>query len=122
MTRISGTRSALLLAVTACLLLSALIASAATQLWRGQDWEYLMFGLAIDNEEIRLIPTLTQEMTNEEERSYIKALLLGDAELPQYLASLGERGWQFVQSERVLADAESVFAQLHIFTFKRPET
>lgn len=122
MTRFSGTRYALFFTVTAFLLLSALIASAATQLWQGQDWEYLVFGLAIDHEGIRLIPTLTQEMTNEEERSYIKALLLGDAELPQYLASLGNRGWQFVQSERVLSDAESVFAQLHLFTFKRLET
>ena len=117
-----GVRQAFVIVITAVLLLSGFFASAATQLWRGQDWEYLMFGLAVENEEIRLIPTLANEMTNEEESSYLEALLLGDAELPQYLASLGDRGWQLVNSERILAEAESVFAQLLIFTFKRPET
>lgn len=117
-----GVRQAFVIVITAVLLLSGFFASAATQLWRGQDWEYLMFGLAVENEEIRLIPTLANEMTNEEESSYLEALLLGDAELPQYLASLGDRGWQLVNSERIPAEAESVFAQLLIFTFKRPET
>ena len=117
-----GVKHAFIIVLTAVLLLSGFFASAATQLWRGQDWEYLMFGLAIENEEIKLIPTLTNEMTNQEESAYLEALLLGDAELPQYLASLGDRGWQLVNSERILADAESVFAQLLIFTFKRPET
>ena len=122
MTQSLGLRHAFIIVLTAVLLLSGFFASAATQLWRGQDWEYLMFGLAIDNEEIKLIPTLTNEMTNQEESAYLEALLLGDAELPQYLASLGDRGWQLVNSERILSDAESVFAQLLIFTFKRPET
>ena len=122
MTQSLGLRHAFIIVLTAVLLLSGFFASAATQLWRGQDWEYLMFGLAIENEEIKLIPTLTNEMTNQEESAYLEALLLGDAELPQYLASLGDRGWQLVNSERILADAESVFAQLLIFTFKRPET
>ena len=117
-----GVRQAFVIVITAVLLLSGFFASAATQLWRGQDWEYLMFGLAVENEEIRLIPTLANEMTNEEESAYLEALLLGDAELPQYLASLGDRGWQLVNSERIPAEAESVFAQLLIFTFKRPET
>ena len=117
-----GVRQAFVIVITAVLLLSGFFASAATQLWRGQDWEYLMFGLAVENEEIKLIPTLANEMTNEEESSYLEALLLGDAELPQYLASLGDRGWQLVNSERIPAEAESVFAQLLIFTFKRPET
>lgn len=120
MTQSLGVKQAFVIVLTAVLLLSGFFASAATQLWRGQDWEYLMFGLAIENEEIKLIPTLTNEMTNEEESAYLEALLLGDAELPQYLASLGDRGWQLVNSERILA--ESVFAQLLIFTFKRPET
>ena len=122
MTQSLGLRHAFIIVLTAVLLLSGFFASAATQLWRGQDWEYLMFGLAIENEEIKLIPTLTHEVANQEESAYLEALLLGDAELPQYLASLGDRGWQLVNSERILADAESVFAQLLIFTFKRPET
>lgn len=122
MTQSLGVKQAFVIVLTAVLLLSGFFASAATQLWRGQDWEYLMFGLAIENEEIKLIPTLANEMTNEEESAYLEALLLGDAELPQYLASLGDRGWQLVNSERILAEAESVFAQLLIFTFKRPET
>ena len=122
MTQSLGLKQAFVIVLTAVLLLSGFFASAATQLWRGQDWEYLMFGLAIENEEIKLIPTLANEMTNEEESAYLEALLLGDAELPQYLASLGDRGWQLVNSERILAEAESVFAQLLIFTFKRPET
>lgn len=122
MTQSLGLKQAFVIVLTAVLLLSGFFASAATQLWRGQDWEYLMFGLAIENEEIKLIPTLTNEMTNEEESAHLEALLLGDAELPQYLASLGDRGWQLVNSERILAEAESVFAQLLIFTFKRPET
>lgn len=120
--RLGGARHVFMIAFVAALLLSALFVSAATRHWRGQSWEYLMFGLAIRNEEITLIPALGDEIHNAEENAYIEALLMGDAELPQYLAALGDRGWELVGSERLPADPESLFANLFIFTFKRPET
>ena len=117
-----GTKHAIVIAITTILLLSALLASAATRNWRGQSWEYLIFGLAIENEEIILIPAVGNETDNAEETAYIEELLVGDTEFPQYLAALGDRGWELVDSEEVSAVSQSVFAHLLIFTFKRPET
>ena len=117
-----GAKHIIIFAIIAILLPSALLASAATRHWRGQRWEYLMFGLAIENEEVTFIPALGNETDNVGETAYIEDLLAGDTELPQYLAALGDRGWELVDSEEVSAVSESVFAQLLVFTFKRPET
>ena len=116
-----GGKHAIIIAITIILLLSALLASAATRNWRGQNWEYLIFGLAIENEEFILIPAVGNETDNTEEIAYIEELLVGNTEFPQYLAALGDRGWELADSEEVSADSQSVFAHLLIFTFKRPE-